>query len=276
MNETELVEELTMTALQLAHRWRLEGRWQDTLTLLHGILPVTAELNDARRAQVWLHIARTLNDRATFGGIPGEDEHQDALENALKYSESSGDESLLGAAWDSKGMAEHARFLNSDRSTEPENELEFFEHGFKYREQVGDPRGLAESYFHLGLVHQVVRRDSKTGEPFFERAYELAKKAKDRVMQSYAVRHIGFARDAAGDYKGALAGYQESLALREEAGFKPGVAMALFTLGEFEAEQGHPDRARGYFLQARELLTGLGAAARVEMVERRLDSLNGG
>jgi tetratricopeptide (TPR) repeat protein len=217
-----------------------------------------------------------LNDRATFGGKPNDEAHRSALECALQFSEASGDESLLGAAWDSMGMAEHARFLNNGRSKEPEHELEYFERGRKYREQVGDPRGLAESYFHLGLVHQVVRGDSVTGEPYFDKAYELAKQVDDRVMQSYAIRHLGFACDAAGDYDSAREAYQESFALREQAGFKPGVAMALYTLGEFEAEQGHPDPAREYLQRARELLTELDATARVEMVDRSLSASNGG
>jgi hypothetical protein len=276
MPDQELYESLVLSTLNIAHHWRLAGRWADTLTLLYGAVPVANELNDVRRAQVWLHISRTLNDQATFGGQEAAAQHREALTNALRFAEASGDASLLGVAWDSMGMAEHAHFLNSNREKEPEHELEYFERGLKFREAAGDARGLAESYFHLGLVHQVVRGDSKTGEPFFERSYELAKQANDLVIQSYAVRHIGFARDAAGDAEGARQGYAKSLELREQAGFTPGVAMALVTLGEWNAENSNQEQARELYLTARRILDGLGAKKRVEWVNQLIAKLDGG
>lgn len=276
MIDQALYDEFVLRALNIAHHWRLAGRWEDTLTVLRGALPAANELNETRRAQVWLHITRTLNDRATFGGEENAAEHQSALDNALRYAEASGDASLLGLAWDSKGMAEHAHFLNNGRFQEPQHEMEWFERGLKLREQVGDARGLAESYFHLGLVHQVVRGDSKAGEPFFERSYELSKEANDAVMQSYAIRHIAFARGDGGETAEALAGLRESLALREQAGFIPGVAMALFALGENEMEYGDRNAAREYLEKAKALLVGLGATRRVEWIEQALEKLDGG
>lgn len=276
MNEFELQDSLAQNALQLAHHWRLAGRWQDTLMLLHGVLPVVEELNDTRRAQVWLHIARTLNDRATFGGIENAQELELALENALRFCQATGDDSLLGVAWDSKGMAEHAHFLNNGRFQEPAHEMEYFERGLGYRQKTGEPRGLAESYFHLGLVHQVVRGDSKMGEPFFERSYALAKQANDPVMQSYAIRHIAFARGDGGDYAAAYAGLNESLTLREQAGFVPGIAMALFALAEANVLRGETAEAREHFKRARSILSELGAASRVEWIDAALAKLDGG
>ncbi len=106
MSDGKLSEQQVLNALQQAHNGRLAGQWQETLTLLYGLVPVAEELDDTRRAQVWLHIARTLNDQATFGGIENGMAQQLALDNALKYAEASGDVTLLGVAWDSKGMAE--------------------------------------------------------------------------------------------------------------------------------------------------------------------------
>lgn len=276
MSDHALQEQLTLNALNLAHRWRLSGRWQDTLTLLHGILPVVNELDDTRRAQVWLHIARTLNDQTIFAGVNNTQELGVALDNAMRFCQAAGDDSLLGVVWDSKGMAEHAHFLNHGRFQEPEHELEFFERGLEYRQKAGEPRGLAESYFHLGLVHQVVRGDSKMGEPYFERSYALAKQANDAVMQSYAIRHIAYVRGDGGDMNAALHGFQESLTLREQAGFVPGVAMALFTLAEAEALQGDANKARADFERARTILSELGAPRPVEWIDAALAKLDGG
>lgn len=276
MTDETVRDEFVLHALNISHQWRLAGRWQDALTVLRGAAPVADELNDTRRAQVWLHIARTLNDMATFGGVENAEEHAAALNRALEYAEASGDASLIGVAWDSKGMAEHARFLNNGRFKEPEYEMEFFERGLKVREQVGEPRGLAESFFHLGLVHQVVRGDSVTGEPYFAQSYDLAKQANDKVMQSYAIRHLAYGRADKGEMPAALDGFRESLQLREEAGFTPGVAMALFVLGEVEGEHGDKEQARQYLERAKDILGGLGATKRVAWVEAALDKLNGG
>lgn len=276
MMDDNVKEEFVLHALNIAHHWRLAGRWHDTLTVLRGALPVADELNDTRRAQVWLHMARTLNDMATFGGIENTEEQHVALDCALRFAEASGDASLLGVAWDSKGMAEHAHFLNNGRFQESEHELEFFERGLTLREQAGDARGLAESQFHLGLVYQVVRGDSKASEPYFERSYALAKEANDAVMQSYAIRHIAFVRGDGGDVSGAVAGLEESLALREQAGFRPGVAMALFSLAEAQAIQGRRDEARAHLIAAREILDELGAVKRLEWIDAALSTLDGG
>ena len=85
---------------------------------------------------------------------------------------------------------------------------------------------------------------------------------------------VGRAFDLA-DYKAADPYYQ-SLALREQAGFIPGMAMALFALGENEMEYGDRNAAREYLEKAKALLVGLGATRRVEWIEQALEKLDGG
>ena len=46
--------------------------------------------------------------------------------------------------------------------------------------------------------------------------------AADPVLMSYAIRHVAFCRLHAGDRAGARDGLEESLRLREQAGFLPG------------------------------------------------------
>ena len=119
-------------------------------------------------------------------------------------------------------------------------------------------RGRAESLFHVGLVHQVVRGDGARSEPFFEESYRLAGEAGDGVLESYAVRHLGWTRQERGDLEGAREAFEESLRLRERAGFLPGVGAAALALAEFESEQGRPERARELLAQAREVFEQVG------------------
>ncbi len=117
-------------------------------------------------------------------------------------------------------------------------ELACFQRGLELRRRAGDERGVAESLFQVGLVHQVIRDDSAAALPWFEEAYTRARKAADPVLMSYAIRHVAFCRLHAGDRAGARAGLEESLWLREQAGFIPGVAMALAALAEVVASDG--------------------------------------
>ena len=102
---------------------------------------------------------------------------------------------------------------------------------------------IAESIFHVGLVHQIVRGDQEGSRPFFDESYERARAAGDRLLMSYAIRHVAFCDQEAGDLERAEAGFRESLALREEAGWVPGVAAAQLALALLLAERGSPDEA---------------------------------
>ena len=237
-----------MTLVEDAEALRLAGRWDEAVELLEGASasgPVLAEL------------ARTLNDRSTFGGASDEARTAAVLGELEELARAEEDDALLAAALDLRGRALHARFLADRSAGEPEGELELFERALELR-RADDTRGRAESLFHVGLVHQVVRGDGERSEPFFEDSYRLAGEAGDPVLESYAVRHLGWTRQERGDLEGARAAFEQSLRLRERAGFLPGVGAAALALAEFESEQGRPERARELLAQAREVFQQVG------------------
>lgn len=246
-----------MTPIDDAEALRLAGRWDEALELLDR--EFARRPGADARGSLLVELARTLNDRSTFGGAPDEARAEAVLAELDEIARSEEDDTLLATALDLRGRALHARFLADRSAGEPDGELELFERGLALR-RADDARGRAESLFHVGLVHQVVRGDGARSEPYFEESYRLAGEAGDDVLESYAVRHLGWTRQERGDVEGARKAFEASLRLRERAGFLPGVGAAALALAEFESEQGRPERARELLTHARQVFEQLGMA----------------
>lgn len=220
------------------------GRWNEALELVDDPL--------AR--------ADLLNEQALFAG------DADARTAAARELDRAEARLLL-----ERGRVLHAAFL-AEREEDP-RELEFFEAGLALAKTSGDERLVAEALFWIGIVHQVVRGDNAASLPFFEESYAMASELGDRKLVSYAVRHLGFVHATAGRADEAWAAFEESVRLRREESFEPGVAAGLLTLGEIAAEQGRPEQAHELLAEARETAERSGATAflrRIEAVQAEL------
>ncbi|MEM7334458.1 MAG: hypothetical protein AAF490_20445 [Chloroflexota bacterium] len=275
MNQTYLNEnQLLQSAIKLANQWRIQGLWQDALTLLNGIHPLAEKIDDAARAQVYLNIGRVLTEEGMFAGKDNLATQHQALEQALTIAQQTENKRLLGDIYDALGFSTHAAYLAGDRSEEPKEELGLFERGLKLRKEAGTPSQIAESLFHVGLVYDVVRKEYDKAMPYHEEAYELAMESGDKITASYAIRHMGFAHIANKDFEAATDALTKSLTLREEAGFIPGAAFALVALAHVNMMQENKDEAQKFLVQARDLLVPLEATARVEWLDGHIASLN--
>ena len=115
----------------------------------------------------------------------------------------------------------------------PALEQELFEQALAIRRELGDPEGIAESLFQLGLVHQVLRRDGETAAPLFREGLSLIETVDDAdpLLRSEIHRHVGFdllIREQRGDE--ALEHLRTSLELRrglDERGWTVGGLVAL-------------------------------------------------
>jgi tetratricopeptide (TPR) repeat protein len=178
----------------------------------------------------WVERAKQLYERAVFGGdvdaLAAADRELDEVEADLALA---------------RGRIVHARFL-VEREEDP-RELDLFERAVELYERVGNRRGEAEALFWVGIVHQVVHDDSAAALPSLERSYDLAVEIGDKLTQSYAVRHLGFADLAAGNVEAARERLEESVRLRREIGFGPGVAAGILALAEVADEEGDTERA---------------------------------
>jgi ketosteroid isomerase-like protein len=152
-----------------------------------------------------------------------------------------------------RGRLMHARFLAGaqlDLAT-----LTQFERAAELYAAAGDVRGEAEALFWAGCFHQVGRDDNQAARPLLERSAKLAAAADDRLTLSYAVRHLGFADEAAGQLDTARDHFAESLRLRRDLGFERGVSAALWALADNA-------RARGANPEADDLLAQAAGSAR--------------
>jgi tetratricopeptide (TPR) repeat protein len=198
------------------------------------------------RAEGRLELAAALYEQSVFGG------DESAIPRAL--IELDHVEADLALA---RGRILHARFLEGRKVDG--SELTLFERAAQLYEQIGDVRGEAEAQFWVGTFHQVVRGDTASALPSLQRSYALATEVGDRLTQSYAARHLGFADLAAGDNARSRERLEESVLLRRELGFQPGVAAGLLALAEVAAEEGRRDDALAMIDEAAAIATASGA-----------------
>lgn len=205
--------------------------------------------------------ARLLYERAVFGG--------DARVLATAERDLDEVEADLALA---RGRVIHARFLahpsaDPARLNEDPHELALFERAAQLYQLVGDARGEGEALFWIGCFHQVVRRDSDAAVPILHRSRELAAQAGDKLTLSYALRHLGIAEHAAGRLDTARERLEESVRLRRESGFMPGVAANLVGLAYIAAADGRSNEAQGLIDEAGAIATASGAEGIMRQVE---------
>jgi tetratricopeptide (TPR) repeat protein len=158
-----------------------------------------------------------------------------------------------------RGRILHAAFL-SERSEDP-RELELFCRSLELAREAGDERLESWAEFWIGIVHQVVGDDHDRSLPHFQAAYDWAKDRGDTLLQSYAVRHLGFAWYEQGSREEGRRALEESVELRRNEGFLPGVAAGLLTLAEIAGEEGRADDARRLLEEAKLAADASGATA---------------
>ncbi len=76
------------------------------------------------------------------------------LEAARREAETHGDRRALASALDRLGFLQHWKNLTGDRQ-DVDLELALFEEALAMRRDIEDEAGIAESLFHVGLVHQM-------------------------------------------------------------------------------------------------------------------------
>jgi tetratricopeptide (TPR) repeat protein len=198
--------------------------------------------------------ARVLYERAVFGG--------DASALAVAERDLNAVEADLALA---RGRVVHARFL-ADRAEDP-GELALFERAAKLYRMLGDVRGEAEALFWIGAFHQVVRHDNDASVPALERSHQLAAQAGDKLTLSYVLRHLGIAEHAAGRLDAARERLEESVRLRREIGFLPGVAANLVGLAYIAVGQGRRDEAMTLIAEAGSIAAASGADGIMRQVD---------
>ena len=192
--------------------------------------------------------ADLLNEQALFTGSA---EAREAAGQELKRAEAR----LL----QERGRILHATFL-AERKEDP-LELDHFQRSLELAREAGDEGLESWAEFWIRIVHQVVRDENERSLPHFQAAYDWAKENGDRLLHSYAIRHLGFGWYEQGSREEGRRALEESVQLRREDGFLPGVAAGLLTLAEIADEEGRSADARRLLEEAKQAAEASGATA---------------
>jgi len=205
---------------------------------------------DSLRARAALHRARELLD-AGWHRTGDFDAAEPPLVQARRLAEGCGDQATLAAALDQLGILLHFRNLERRQPdgtiegdpTGADEELALFERGLSLRRELGDDEAIAESLFHVGLVHQLFTGRWDLAEARFREAQALAATAGDAYLRSEVHRHLGAVAWHAGDMDVAIRELTRSLELRESDCEVDTVPSGLIALGQVHLAAGH--RAEG-------------------------------
>ena len=209
-----------------------------------------AALVDSAREAVTEAYLRT-DDYASVAGL---------LDDALVAARATGDRKAEAAALAQQGMLLHFRAIvhpPEERATiDPGPEQELFERALAVRREANDAEGIAESLWHLGLVHQVLRRDSGAAIPYFRDALARIESVvgADTWLRSEIHRHIGFdllVREER--YEDALAELRRSFELRETLAESGWCVSGLTALAAASRRAGRHEDAIAYALRAVDL-----------------------
>jgi tetratricopeptide (TPR) repeat protein len=191
------------------------------------------------------------------------------LERALAAARHAGDRRAEAAVLAQQGLTLHFRAIElpaeQRASIDHRPEQELFERALAIRRELDDREGLAESLWHVGLVHQVLRGDLVKAAPFFREALELVGGLTDGDpwLRSEIHRHIGFdllVREERHD--AALEELGRSLEIRETLEEKGWCVSGLIALAAVSRQAGYRDDAMTYARRAAALASELGLRKR--------------
>jgi tetratricopeptide (TPR) repeat protein len=190
------------------------------------------------------------------------------LENVLHDARAAGDRPREAAVLAQQGMVLHFRAIELPQeeraAVDSGPELDLFERALAIRRELDDPEGLAESLWEVGLVHQVLRRDSERAGRYFREALDVVDGLPDcdPWLRSEIHRHVGFDHLLSGRHEAALAELRTSLEIRESLDEQGWCVGGLTALAAVSRQAGRRDDAIGYASRAAALARELGLRQR--------------
>jgi tetratricopeptide (TPR) repeat protein len=233
------------------------GRLDDALALLgsagqSGL--VTSDEAASEVLRLTLLRAKILTDRIFYANR-GYVEAVETLEAADTLAQRLDDQLSAATALDLLGMADYYHVMQVG-SVDYGSALQRFQAALARREDLTDSRGVVESLFHVGLVHERLEQYDEALDMYW-RAYALARERGHLLEQSYAARHLGGGAQELGDLDAALAYSRESLALRQELGITLLLPLAHIALGAVTLARQDVDGAGQEYEQAHTLADGM-------------------
>lgn len=237
-------EQLADSAIQIAEGHSLAGRLDDAANLIASLLPLAGsdEEGHVAAARLTAQLGLIRKDQRDY------DSAVRLLVQARELAEAIGDRRTTAIAVNGLGLVEYSKILLSGR-TDFGAATGLFNTALALRRELGDDRGVAESLFDLGLAAQMSAQDGRARE-LFQQSYEISTRLCDRLLMSYALRHLAYLLEAEGKIDEAILLHERTLALREQVGFKRGIAGSLGALADLHTGKQELSRAKKYLERA--------------------------
>lgn len=124
--------------------------------------------------------------------------------------------------------------------------LDYQRQALKLREALRDTRGISESYFQIGLIHERWQEYEQAQE-YYAQARQIAEEFGHPFEKTEPARHVALHALRSGKLEQAVMLASQALALREAAGFKPYLPFDHLLLRDAYLVQGDEEHARHHF-----------------------------
>lgn len=211
--------------LEISTVYELEGRWDDTISLLeHGIEIMKQGNFQKGKAQL----------QAFLGGIIWKrGHHQRALhilQEAEQISTSLNDKKTLGMALYNIGEIFYIKkfLMQEEVGTKA---LEYHKNALKARQEIDDQKGVTHSLSRLGVIYERMADNTKALE-YYDKAIKISEDISYMHGMTRPLTHIGVYHRRQGDWEKALHYYEKALVINEKIGFKEGKVFAHGNVGQ--------------------------------------------
>jgi tetratricopeptide (TPR) repeat protein len=246
------IQTLVEAACAVAKADLYRGFPGEGLEVIEAVLPLGARPDATPLDRARLAIARGELEHYRSSLVGASDTRAiELLRAALVAAEASRHEPAIADAADLLGLVLYSEAFDTGNFAAA---IEPLERGLSIRRRIDDRRGIAESLFHLGLVHQnraqATEADRKRAMELYLQALPIARDGGFEVEQSYLERHIAAEEELRGNLDAALAGFSRSASLRRKAKYQIYLAPALLALGDIHAARGEKKDAGSSYREA--------------------------
>lgn len=246
---------------EIAEAYYWNGKASDAKLVLHHSLQL-ADTEEARpmRLLILLKLGKILAIEYVYTNADAELMFS-TLQEARQLAKDANDRHSTADALSLLGMAHYYVDLNASASIDSSSDkyseaLSYQQQALVLREEINDTRGISESFFLIGTVHE--RRQQQEALDCYEKALQTAEQNGHFYEKTEPSRHFAFHALMRGDLEQALKFALEALRLREQAGFKPYLPLDHLMVSDIYLKQGDIDNALNHATEASRLAEEMG------------------
>jgi tetratricopeptide (TPR) repeat protein len=169
--------------------------------------------------------------------------------NARQVAEASHDQQGIADALSLLGQAHYfttvvsGAVMDNPQSGKYNEALAYQQQALELRQALHDTRGISESYFQIGVIHERWQQYDQA-EEYYTKARHIADQYGHPFEKTEPARHFAIHALRKGDLDQALTLALQALELREEARFKPYLPLDHLLLRDIYLAKGDPANAQ--------------------------------